>query len=494
MSPADTDGRRQLEPLVHASVRATHSLFSGASVPANGPDAMGESQRVKIAAKYRAEYLSSRELPRGIEQKASGAPRASQPLSLAAPKLQGLITAGDEISSAPPYPLTTVEDEVQRVMDGLAGRQLKARAKKHKAPTRELVRAAAEKQRIQDAAPAGQQAVRKMNYEPVRPTWHAPWKLMRVISGHIGWVRALAVEPGNRWFASGSVDRTIKIWDLASGTLRLTLTGHVSPVRGLAVSARHPYLFSCGEDKQVKCWDLETNKVVRQYHGHLSGVYALALHPTLDVLVTGGRDSVARVWDMRTKQQIHVLAGHRGTVASIACQDADPQVITGSMDSTVRLWDLAAGKSMATLTHHKKAVRALALHPSEFGFASASSDSIRQWRCPRGDFVQAFEGASGIVNTLAVNSDGVAFAGGDDGTMRFWDWRSAHCFQKTETIAQPGSLDSEAGVFCSTFDRTGFRLITGEADKSIKIWKEDDDATEETHPIDFRPSLGRRRF
>ncbi|KAJ1870801.1 pre-mRNA-splicing factor prp46, partial [Coemansia sp. RSA 486] len=58
----------------------------------------------------------------------------------------------------------------------------------------------------------------------------------------------------------------------------------------------------------------------------------------------------------------------------------------------------------------------------------------------------------------------------------------------------PGSLDSEAGVLCSTFDRTGFRLITGEADKSIKIWKEDDDATEETHPIDFRPSLGRRRF
>jgi pleiotropic regulator 1 len=95
-----------------------------------------------------------------------------------------------------------------------------------------------------------------------RPDWHPPWKLQRVISGHLGWVRALAIEPNNQWFASGAGDRTIKIWDMASGQLRLTLTGHISTVRGLAVSPRHPYMFSCGEDKMVKCWDLETNKVV----------------------------------------------------------------------------------------------------------------------------------------------------------------------------------------------------------------------------------------
>lgn len=96
-----------------------------------------------------------------------------------------------------------------------------------------------------------------------KPKWHAPWKLYRVISGHLGWVRCAAVEPGNEWFATGAADRVIKIWDLASGKLKLSLTGHVSTVRGLAVSPKHPYLFSCGEDRQVKCWDLEYNKVWR---------------------------------------------------------------------------------------------------------------------------------------------------------------------------------------------------------------------------------------
>lgn len=94
-----------------------------------------------------------------------------------------------------------------------------------------------------------------------KPKWHPPWKLYRVIAGHLGWVRCVTVEPGNEWFATGAADRIIKIWDLATGQLKVSLTGHVSTVRGLAVSARHPYLFSCGEDRQVKCWDLEYNKV-----------------------------------------------------------------------------------------------------------------------------------------------------------------------------------------------------------------------------------------
>ena len=95
-----------------------------------------------------------------------------------------------------------------------------------------------------------------------KPVWHPPWKLMRVISGHLGWVRCVDVDHTNDWFVTGSADRTIKIWDLATGTLKLSLTGHISTVRGVAVSDRHPYLFSCGEDKQVKCWDLEQNKVI----------------------------------------------------------------------------------------------------------------------------------------------------------------------------------------------------------------------------------------
>ncbi|KAJ3271586.1 pre-mRNA-splicing factor prp46 [Terramyces sp. JEL0728] len=268
-----------------------------------------------------------------------------------------------------------------------------------------------------------------------KPDWHPPWKLMRVISGHTGWVRCIDIDSSNEWFATGASDRMIKIWDMASGTLKLSLTGHISTVRGVAISDRHPYLFSCGEDKQIKCWDLEYNKVIRHYHGHLSGIYSLALHPTLDVLVTGGRDSTARVWDMRTKNQIFALTGHINTINAIQTNGVDPQIITASADSTIKLWDLSAGKAMTTLTHHKK---------------------------------------------------------GDNGSMYFWDWKTGYNFQTNQAIAQPGSLENEAGIFASTFDKSGARLLTCEADKTIKVWKEDDNATMESHPIvNWKPKLAK---
>lgn len=328
-----------------------------------------------------------------------------------------------------------------------------------------------------------------------RPTWHAPWKMYRTISGHLGWVRCATVDASNEWFATGSADRTIKIWSVASGKLRLTLTGHVAGVRAIASSSRHPYLFSAGEDKTVKCWDLEQNKVVRSYHGHLSGVYALALHPTLNVLATGGRDSAVRIWDMRTRAQVLVLGGHRDAVNALISQKHDPQFASASVDSTVRLWDLAAGKTSCVLTNHKRGVRALAANPSEFSFASVSADAIKTWAYPNGTFIRNMGGVhKKLVNCLAINEDGVLVSGGDDGNIGFWDYASAHCFQSENTIVQPGSLDCEAGVYGTVFDKSGSRLITCEADKTIKMWKEDVSATPETHPLNWKPDLRPKRY
>ncbi|KAH8676361.1 WD40-repeat-containing domain protein [Xylariales sp. PMI_506] len=457
-----------LESLVLDNAKRSKSLFAnvedGSSRKRQKLNIYDDLERESLSVRLHAEYADVKELPPALAQKQASA----------------LSSRKKKTTEPAPPP---EEQKTLKLIEGIAAKPTSGATKTPFSSTT----------RAENAQSQALSVARAQATHQIKPDWHPPWKLMRVISGHLGWVRALAVEPGNQWFASGAGDRTIKIWDLATGNLRLTLTGHISTVRGLAVSPRHPYLFSCGEDKMVKCWDLETNKVIRHYHGHLSGVYTLSLHPTLDVLVTGGRDGVARVWDMRTRSNVHVLSGHKGTVADVKCQAADPQVISASLDSTVRLWDLAAGKTMGVLTHHKKGVRALALHPTEFTFASGSTGSIKQWKCPEGAFMQNFSGHNAIINSLAANED-VLFSGGDNGSMSFWDWKSGHRYQSLDSIAQPGSLDAEAGIMSSTFDVTGMRLIVGEADKTIKIWKPDDKATEETHPLEWKPTLGRQKF
>ena len=199
---------------------------------------------------------------------------------------------------------------------------------------------------------------------------------------------------------------------------------------------------------------------------------------------------------MRTKQCVHVLTGHTATIADVKCQESDPQVITGSMDSTIRsipalayrslhclahsspharrLWDLAAGKTMTTLTHHHKSVRSLTIHPTEYSFASGSAggNNIKKWACPQGTFVHNFSGHDAIINTVNVNQDGVFFSGGDNGSITWWDYKTGLPFQTMQDLPQPGSLDAEAGIFCSSFDQTGGRLITGGADKTIKVYAE----------------------
>lgn len=173
---------------------------------------------------------------------------------------------------------------------------------------------------------------------------------------------------------------------------------------------------------------------------------------------------------------MHCLTGHTNTVGTVICQAAEPQIVTGSHDNTIRLWDLAAGRSRVTLTHHKKSVRAVCFHPTLYMFASAAPDNIKQWKCPDGEFVQNLSGHNAILNALCVNADGVLVSGGDNGSLNFWDWKSGFCFQKLQTQPQPGSIDSEAGIFALRFDQSGSRLLTAETDKTIKLYKEDENA------------------
>ncbi|KAG5286323.1 hypothetical protein AALO_G00013570 [Alosa alosa] len=503
--------KHSVHTLVFRSLKRTHDMFVSDHAKPVALDE--ESHKTKMAVKLRAEYGAILHMP-VLKEGRDKDPHTSDPYSqgYSDPGLnpEYLITGTHPYPSGPGIALSA--DTQMHKMPSEGGVHALALALPPSQARQDVSRTAASVGEIHRHAGMPERSMpqhslsllegggtktttmvpRKAPTMP-KPQWHPPWKLYRVISGHLGWVRSIAVEPGNQWFVTGSADRTIKIWDLASGKLKLSLTGHISTVRGVAVSTRSPYLFSCGEDKQVKCWDLEYNKVIRHYHGHLSAVYDLDLHPTIDVLVTCSRDSTARVWDIRTKANVHTLSGHTNTVATVKCQNAEPQIITGSHDTTIRLWDLIAGKTRATLTNHKKSVRAVVLHPRQYTFASGSPDNLKQWKFPDGNFIQNLSGHNAIINTLAVNSDGVLVSGADNGTIHMWDWRTGYNFQRIHAAVQPGSLDSESGIFACTFDHSESRLITAEADKTIKVYKEDDTATEETHPVNWKPEIIKRK-
>ena len=86
---------------------------------------------------------------------------------------------------------------------------------------------------------------------------------------------------------------------------------------------------------------------------------------------------------------------------------------------------------------------------------------------------------------MAINDDRVVVSGGDDGSMHFWDDQTGYPFQHGHTTVQPGSLAAENSVMALAFDLMGTQLVSGEADKTVKVWKQDDSASELSHPIDM---------
>jgi pleiotropic regulator 1 len=323
------------------------------------------------------------------------------------------------------------------------------------------------------------------------------WSLHRVLLGHSGWVRSVSVDPlNNEFISSASNDGTIKVWNLASGSLLATLTSSSGAIRTVISSARHPYLFSGGEDHLVKCWDLESNRVIRSYFGHASGVTALSLHPELDLLVSGSRDSTCKLWDMRINQAILTLTGHKDSVLSLQTQVNRPALISGSSDSTVRCWDLASGRCYLTLTQHQKGVRAVRLHSSSYSFATGGGEQIKIFQGPEAKFIRNLPGLSQlegknnqsqlsnafvrVINSLDISEENLIAVGGESNAIRLFDWTtgSLSCEIMLQANIQGKSgmvklAEDSNDLNCNslTFDRSATRLIVGGNDKAVRVYK-----------------------
>lgn len=285
------------------------------------------------------------------------------------------------------------------------------------------------------------------------------WQLSEVVEGHAGWVHAIAVDPSNQFFVTGSGDTAIKVWDVETLAVRVTLAGHVMAVRAVACSQRHPYLFSGSEDKRVKNWDLERNAVVRDFHGHVLAVYSVDVHPRVDVIALGGRDQVVRVWDLRSRTPIHTIPGHTSTITNVRFQDLEPQLVSTAMDGTVRLYDLVAGKSVAVLAQHRRGVRALAIHPTEYSMATGSADAVVEWGFPSGEYLGECAG-SGVVHSLSVAGD--VLAAGGDNQLRFYSYTTGALLQESP---------AQASILTTAFDTTGTVLVAGCSDNHVRVWR-----------------------
>jgi WD40 repeat protein len=116
------------------------------------------------------------------------------------------------------------------------------------------------------------------------------------LSGHSGYVTAVAVAPDGKTLYSGSFDSTVRPWALPGGECVTTLSGHSWGVRTLAVSPDGKTLYSGSADNTVRAWALPGGECVATLSGHSVDVNALAVAPDGKTLYSGSDDETVRAW------------------------------------------------------------------------------------------------------------------------------------------------------------------------------------------------------
>ncbi|WP_438011255.1 TIR domain-containing protein [Sorangium sp. So ce321] len=286
----------------------------------------------------------------------------------------------------------------------------------------------------------------------------------RTLHGHAGEVTACAISPDGQRIVSASWDKTLKVWDVATGQLLSTLEGHSYSINACAVSSDGQHIVSASSDKTLKVWNVATGQLLSTLEGHSHRVNACVVSPDGQRIVSASSDKTLKVWNVATGQLLSTLEGHSNSVNTCAISPDGQRIVSASRDKTLKVWDVATGQLLSTLKGHSDSIEACAISPDGQRIVSASRDkTLKVWDVVTGQLLSTLKGHSDSVNACAITPDGQRIVSASwDRTLKVWGVATG---QLLSTLK-----DHSDSVNACAITPDGQRIVSASWDRTLKVW------------------------
>jgi len=283
--------------------------------------------------------------------------------------------------------------------------------------------------------------------------------------GHANDVRSVAFSPDGKQVLSGSLDHTIKLWDVESGREIRTFLGHTEWVNSVAFSPDGKQTLSCSGDQTIKLWDVNTGKEIRTFLGHTWEVTSVAFSPDGKQVLSGARDRTVKLWDVNTGKEIRKYSNFTGDrFNSIAFNPDGRQIVFPTYNNKFLLFDINAEKEIKIFSGHTSEVSSVAFSHDGRQIISGSLDhTLKLWDTNSGSEIRTFSGHTGWVSSVSFSPDGKRILSGAlDNTIKLWDVNTG---KEIKTFT--GHTDM---VWSVKFSPDGKQVLSGSLDNTIKLW------------------------